>query len=227
MDYCHPCRRHLNGALACPGCGTPADKVREHADAVESRPEADDDVGESPEGDDAHPRGRRRGVGAGPAGRRDRKAAAHRKRRRGALIAGAGLLLAAGGLSLAELGVEGAGSNPQASKADESPEGGAATPARTARAIDDAAGSDGASASGSPSASSSPSPSASVSASESAAGDEEEQSAPSTQGVTTSAPTSSRPTATSQPPSADPTSADPSPDPSPSETCAQFLWWCT
>ncbi|WP_443728928.1 SCO2400 family protein, partial [Streptomyces anatolicus] len=22
MDYCHPCRRHLNGALACPGCGT-------------------------------------------------------------------------------------------------------------------------------------------------------------------------------------------------------------
>ncbi|WP_420865634.1 SCO2400 family protein, partial [Streptomyces prasinopilosus] len=25
MDYCHPCRRHLNGALACPGCGTPAE----------------------------------------------------------------------------------------------------------------------------------------------------------------------------------------------------------
>lgn len=24
MDYCPPCRRHLNGALACPGCGTPA-----------------------------------------------------------------------------------------------------------------------------------------------------------------------------------------------------------
>ncbi|WP_234358031.1 SCO2400 family protein, partial [Streptomyces puniciscabiei] len=24
MDYCHPCQRHLNGALACPGCGTPA-----------------------------------------------------------------------------------------------------------------------------------------------------------------------------------------------------------
>ncbi|MGW4566897.1 SCO2400 family protein, partial [Streptomyces sp. NPDC004561] len=27
MDYCHPCQRHLNGALACPGCGTPADRV--------------------------------------------------------------------------------------------------------------------------------------------------------------------------------------------------------
>ncbi|MYR60171.1 hypothetical protein GTY54_29380, partial [Streptomyces sp. SID625] len=25
MNYCHPCRRHLNGALACPGCGTPAE----------------------------------------------------------------------------------------------------------------------------------------------------------------------------------------------------------
>ncbi|MEU0255475.1 hypothetical protein ABZ299_23880, partial [Streptomyces sp. NPDC006184] len=24
MNFCHPCQRHLNGALACPGCGTPA-----------------------------------------------------------------------------------------------------------------------------------------------------------------------------------------------------------
>ncbi|MER6568479.1 hypothetical protein ABT288_20465 [Streptomyces sp. NPDC001093] len=29
MDYCHPCQRHLNGALACPGCGTPARAVAE------------------------------------------------------------------------------------------------------------------------------------------------------------------------------------------------------
>ncbi|WP_425336451.1 SCO2400 family protein [Streptomyces afghaniensis] len=28
MDYCDPCRRHLNGALACPGCGTSADALR-------------------------------------------------------------------------------------------------------------------------------------------------------------------------------------------------------
>ncbi|WP_189397220.1 hypothetical protein [Streptomyces sp. FBKL.4005] len=27
MDYCPPCQRHLNGALACPGCGTPADRL--------------------------------------------------------------------------------------------------------------------------------------------------------------------------------------------------------
>ncbi|MEV2208123.1 hypothetical protein AB0E16_22155, partial [Streptomyces sp. NPDC047970] len=28
MDYCHPCGRHLNGALACAGCGTPAEELR-------------------------------------------------------------------------------------------------------------------------------------------------------------------------------------------------------
>ncbi|MEU2877234.1 hypothetical protein ABZ651_12970, partial [Streptomyces sp. NPDC007070] len=27
MNYCHPCRRHLNGALLCPGCGTPAEAL--------------------------------------------------------------------------------------------------------------------------------------------------------------------------------------------------------
>ncbi|WP_309052374.1 hypothetical protein [Streptomyces sp.] len=31
MDYCHPCRRHLNGALACAGCGTPAQELRQQA----------------------------------------------------------------------------------------------------------------------------------------------------------------------------------------------------
>ncbi|MFF5714839.1 hypothetical protein [Streptomyces sp. NPDC012756] len=28
MDYCHTCRRHLNGALACAGCGTPVEELR-------------------------------------------------------------------------------------------------------------------------------------------------------------------------------------------------------
>ncbi|WP_441349432.1 SCO2400 family protein, partial [Streptomyces sp. 8L] len=28
MDYCDRCRRHLNGALACAGCGTPAEDLR-------------------------------------------------------------------------------------------------------------------------------------------------------------------------------------------------------
>ncbi|MGC3000910.1 SCO2400 family protein, partial [Streptomyces sp. G35A] len=32
MDYCHACQRHLNGALACPGCGTPAGALRAYAE---------------------------------------------------------------------------------------------------------------------------------------------------------------------------------------------------
>lgn len=30
MDYCPQCRRHLNGALICAGCGTPAEELRQH-----------------------------------------------------------------------------------------------------------------------------------------------------------------------------------------------------
>ncbi|MFV8188778.1 SCO2400 family protein, partial [Streptomyces sp. AF1B] len=32
MDYCHPCRRHLNGALACPGCGAQVEQLRANAE---------------------------------------------------------------------------------------------------------------------------------------------------------------------------------------------------
>src|ERR1044072_366544 len=31
MDFCLPCRRHLNGALACPGCGTPTHELHAYA----------------------------------------------------------------------------------------------------------------------------------------------------------------------------------------------------
>ncbi|WP_425585661.1 SCO2400 family protein, partial [Streptomyces viridochromogenes] len=34
MDYCHPCRRHLNGALACPGCGATTEQPHVYADAM-------------------------------------------------------------------------------------------------------------------------------------------------------------------------------------------------
>lgn len=30
MDYCPQCRRHLNGALTCAGCGTPAEELRQY-----------------------------------------------------------------------------------------------------------------------------------------------------------------------------------------------------
>ncbi|WP_456340875.1 SCO2400 family protein, partial [Streptomyces shenzhenensis] len=31
MDYCSSCRRHLNGALACPGCGAYAPDIAPRA----------------------------------------------------------------------------------------------------------------------------------------------------------------------------------------------------
>ncbi|GHH84180.1 hypothetical protein GCM10018793_47870 [Streptomyces sulfonofaciens] len=98
MDYCHPCRRHLNGAYACPGCGTPAEDCRAYAEtradgtaapvdgAWEGEEEAED-------------------VRAGHRGRAGRRAV-HRRKRRRALVVGAGLVLALGALSLAEIHIE-------------------------------------------------------------------------------------------------------------------------
>ncbi|WP_420706089.1 SCO2400 family protein [Streptomyces sp. NRRL S-455] len=178
MDYCDPCRRHLNGALACPGCGTSAESLRwrepEYGgyDAAPSGGEGEvprrSDVAEEPEepeepegpdgpggeydgdgddGDDepsgrgARRRGRRRGPAVdapGGASRRDRKAAAHRRRRRRTLLVAAGFVLAAGGLSLAELGMDAPRSTPKpaaegepvdgdASPETDPPEGGGAS----------------------------------------------------------------------------------------------------
>lgn len=61
MDYCHPCQRHLNGALACAGCGTPAEALSHYAMPVLS--------GHEPEAERAKtappaPGGRRRSRGA-------------------------------------------------------------------------------------------------------------------------------------------------------------------
>ncbi|MEU8628881.1 hypothetical protein AB0C43_29430, partial [Streptomyces sp. NPDC048669] len=41
MDYCHPCQRHLNGALACAGCGTPAEALSHYAVPASLRHEPD------------------------------------------------------------------------------------------------------------------------------------------------------------------------------------------
>ncbi|MEU1156480.1 hypothetical protein ABZ369_26180, partial [Streptomyces sp. NPDC005918] len=97
MDYCHPCRRHLNGALACPGCGTPAEACREYARSVAVSPQEPDAYDDGFEESSPRTRGRRK----------ERSRRAHRRRRRKVLFVTAGLALAAGGLSLAELGTEG------------------------------------------------------------------------------------------------------------------------
>lgn len=78
MDYCHPCRRHLNGALACAGCGTPAEALGPYAVPAPAGPAPG--VRDAPDGT-AAPSGAgdaRRGT------RRDARLDARRDARRGA-----------------------------------------------------------------------------------------------------------------------------------------------
>ncbi|MCX5343784.1 SCO2400 family protein [Streptomyces atratus] len=118
MDYCHPCQRHLNGALACAGCGTPAEALSHYATPAFSGHEPDAER-EAPA--PSPPGGRRRrGRGAAQPARGthgshrpDRRAGAqgrgrrtHRRRGRTALLVALGVVLAAGALSLAELAIE-------------------------------------------------------------------------------------------------------------------------
>uniref|UniRef100_UPI0034DE0F10 SCO2400 family protein n=1 Tax=Streptomyces flavofungini TaxID=68200 RepID=UPI0034DE0F10 len=122
MDYCHPCRRHLNGALACPGCGTPAEACREYARSLTARDESTGrDDGHDADSPRAGGRAGGRARARGRVRRGERGRAAHRRRRRKVLLVTAGLALAAGGLSLAELGTEGPSEQPAAASA---PDGG-------------------------------------------------------------------------------------------------------
>ncbi|WP_405662160.1 hypothetical protein OG379_12650 [Streptomyces sp. NBC_01166] len=100
MDYCHPCQRHLNGALACAGCGTPADALVPYA-VVGSSGGDPEPPGETLEASGAAGHRRRARGSARPRRRRG-----HRRRGRALLLTAAGVVLALGALSLAELAME-------------------------------------------------------------------------------------------------------------------------
>ncbi|MFK0045663.1 hypothetical protein ACIQU4_16325 [Streptomyces sp. NPDC090741] len=112
MDYCHACRRHLNGALACAGCGTPVEYLPPAAPGVSAVPAAP--YGSVPSEAGAPPAdpfadslvvlsGADRGGRAG-----SRRRATHRRRRRTMLTLGLGLALAVGGtVALARIVTEG------------------------------------------------------------------------------------------------------------------------
>lgn len=230
MDYCHPCQRHLNGALACAGCGTPADALSPYAvlDLSGGEPERAAEILE-PSGPTA---GRRRA-----AARRGRRA--HRRRGRTLLLTGAGVVLALGALSLAELAMEPEGDSGAAdyvsgatSSATEAapsastgarPEGPGPVEAPTVVPVTD---SHSAVATDGPARTTAPG---------------ETSRAPAPGDVTSSAPAPQDPGATgsappgpsasgSGEPTAEPTRPEPSetpePTPSPSETCEKWLWFC-
>jgi hypothetical protein len=227
MDYCHPCRRHLNGAFACPGCGTSAEVCRAYAGAPTDDPA--DPSGEAwGDPDETVPRGR---------SRRTRRV--QRRRRRRAAYAGAGLVLAAGALSLAQVSIENPfqGAQDAAALGDDQDDG---TPSG-----------DGSAPAGTPSGSpSDPAPSATHGTGrhrrtgqpeETAADDEstgrhrgpgaddatQPSSRPGSPGTRAPAPStppvSDNPApATSQPPAAS------EPDPEPSRSCTWVVvWWCS
>ncbi|MFD3482668.1 hypothetical protein [Streptomyces sp. NPDC058665] len=124
MDYCHHCRRHLNGALACAGCGTPAEELRLHdpapheAEVVLAAPDHSDEpvVGAR----------RQRGSRKRKMSRRERRqlraergAGVHRRRGRTVLVVVMSLVLAVGALSLAELALESSGDDGDATSVQE------------------------------------------------------------------------------------------------------------
>ncbi|MEU9665668.1 hypothetical protein AB0J81_06005 [Streptomyces bobili] len=148
------------------------------------------------------------------------------------VLIAAGFALAAGGLSLAELGLEAPGfsspSNPAVAGGESSEvDGSAAEPSPSERPLDDGTGAGEASAS--------PSPSASPSASESSKDDKitptPDGEAPSatrgSSGPPAGSATPSDPESDSAPAGRPTASPKPSPKPSPSETCTRVLWWCS
>ncbi|MFE3324925.1 hypothetical protein [Streptomyces sp. NPDC059176] len=240
MDYCHLCRRHLNGALACAGCGTPADEIR-HRGPVAA---ADDVVIElgGAYGDDRPPAGRRRAQAPArrkaPAGRR-----ARRKRGRRVLLGTVGLVLAAGALSLAKLATESKGDDgaavevreqesiavddvPDPTNSAEPPPGPSAVseaPATSSAPVERRTpGSPGAGEGGDgvrPGTAVAPSR-AERSASAPAGSEPSSNDSPTVTSEPSGPSTSPRPSLPVGPPS-------PKATPSPTETCTWFLFWCT
>ncbi|MEV5955015.1 hypothetical protein AB0M11_14805 [Streptomyces sp. NPDC051987] len=133
MDYCASCRRHLNGALACPGCGTYAPDLAVRAAAAPAvtgaaswQTPADTTWLDT----DARPEGAAEGDGpdvapvAAPAGRaaRRRQRARWKKNQRRAVVATA-VALVGGGLTVASLDRQGADRAQAATAPDNRPMG--------------------------------------------------------------------------------------------------------
>ncbi|GGW27328.1 SCO2400 family protein [Streptomyces xantholiticus] len=245
MDYCHPCGRHLNGALACAGCGTPVEELRHHSPSA-AEPERVYELDVTPEpADNPGPRRARRQAATRrkPAGRRARK-----RRGRKVLIGAVGLVLAAGALSLAELAMEGPGDDgaatavrekpvaestaPEPTASDEAPDAPddvqepAVTKSASPRPRKPRAGTGdgrGAEGEGPDGEGGGTEPSASGSAgdgdpSPSSSGDPEGPGDPSGTGEPPADPGDPESPGQQDPP--------PPPEPEPTETCERFLFWC-
>ncbi len=209
MDYCYACRRHLNGAYSCPGCGTPADRL-----ALPSVTETAQLPPVAPEEpyDPAPP-------GGGRAERRaeDRRRASRRARRgrHRAAVYGIGTVAVAGALAMFSVaalsGGSDGGSDPTTPVGhDKISSSGDATPDDPSAAVDAPASVSPVASSSSPGSPSAKPTTTKPTASHSAAAS------------TTQAPP---PTTTHTPTTAAP---PPPTRPAPTHTtCKPVLWWCS
>ncbi|MEV6582397.1 hypothetical protein AB0M92_30020 [Streptomyces sp. NPDC051582] len=239
MDYCHACRRHLNGALACAGCGTPIEYLPPAAPGVSAVPagpygsaraEAEDPFADPFADSLVVLSGADRGGRAG-----SRRRATHRRRRRTLLTLGLGLALAAGGtVVLARIVTEGQktdraaevvltdGNGPQDPGPLPSGKGtpAAPTPLQPVKASGSAKAAAGGPQSAAPGASAEGSAQPGPTVSASASG----RTGP-TKGATGSGP-SVKPSQSGKPsPSASGSAQPPSPSPSPTPEPPKCKWW--
>lgn len=226
MDYCQPCRRHLNGALACAGCGTPVEELRHHTPhAPAAEPFLPQEEVPEPSG---HRRTHRQSA---PRPKPSGSRRAHKRRGRKVVFGVlGGLVIAAGALSLAELAIEDPGDDGAATSVKEQ-SGTETEPAP--EPTDDDEKPDGPA----PVTESAVSAPVSVRPTGTASGTGTADASPSTTDPAdrpSSLPSSSdRPSGSAKPSlspgqstPAGPSESSPSAEPSPSETCDRFLWFC-
>ncbi|MEU1942859.1 hypothetical protein ABZ554_10550 [Streptomyces sp. NPDC020125] len=252
MDYCSPCRRHLNGAVSCPGCGTPAGELGLPSAASDTEREGGADT----PGPRAERRADRRAAQASPAsggtrasrrkpkprliGSRARRARRGRGRRVTIMAAVLGPVLAA--VFVAELATEGHWRESSPSPSRQEPvadrDGGVTESAETI--VQDTTGpSELPSAADGEDGKSAKDEDKGKGKDGGKSKDEKDDTSPDPDGGSSSDPsdaTSSAPggpgrtqgpTTPSHPGSTAPATVAPTPTPSPSETCNRFLWWCT
>ncbi|WP_406344687.1 hypothetical protein [Streptomyces sp. NBC_00648] len=234
MDYCHACRRHLNGALACAGCGTPAEELRQ--------PETIDlGVYEAAASSaDPAPAGHRRARREPPRARPRRRA----RKRRGRLVlfGSAGVVLAAGALGIAQLAIEpppddrGAATSvheeEQISQETEAPAPDASDVGGPKRPSAVPAGNGHGKSHPTPGGTR-PGPGSTGTGTGTGGAPTPGGSHPATGPTSAPAPTptgpdgSPLPSTSPQPSTSDvPPPPAPSPSPTPTQTCNRFLWWC-
>ncbi|MEY9965249.1 uncharacterized Zn finger protein (UPF0148 family) [Streptacidiphilus sp. MAP12-16] len=222
MNYCSTCRRHLNGALSCPGCGRAAEVLATPAE----NPPVEATQSAAAYGDpaaDAAPGGGSRRQSARQSTRQfSRERERQRRRRRRVLTLAAAGLVSVGGLgALVLVSTPSPAAGSPAAAMQNTPTGSAGVspsagdPAATTPAF-------GATASHRPTAKASATASHSASAGASSASSRPSSSRTATD---SSSPTGQGPATHS--PSA-PSSSPASPTPSASPSCKNhFLWWCS